>query len=98
MPESPFYGDGVRAVWLTAPDQTRNQARSNLVLPPLSEDAPESGDEVLDSDDFDARAEAWASAHAADLVSGLKERTTGMLDATLVAALARVGRGSLTAK
>ena len=92
MPESPFYGDGVRAVWLTAPDQTRNQARSNLVLPPLSEDAPESGDEMLDCE------EACASVHAADLVSELKERTTGMLDATLVAALARVGRGSLTAK
>jgi hypothetical protein len=42
---APVYGDGARAVGLTAPGQTRNQARSDLGLPPLPEDAPESGDQ-----------------------------------------------------
>jgi hypothetical protein len=90
---TPVYADGLRAAGFTAPGQTRNEARANLGLPPLDDEA--AGGEVPDIlDGMDERADEWAGAQAADLVDGLKSRTLGMLETTVRAALAAGATGA----
>jgi hypothetical protein len=84
---APVYADGLRAAGFGGQARTRNEARATLGLPPLPDDA--GGDEVPDIvDDLDNRADGWAQSQAADLVPGLKERSRGMLETTVLAALA----------
>jgi len=82
---APVYADGLRNVGFTGDvPETRNDARANLGLPPLAE----GGDEVPDIlDEMPELAASWARSQAADLISGLKERTPGMLLTTLVEGL-----------
>jgi hypothetical protein len=84
----PVYQDGLRAVGITGNvPTTRNQARANLGLPPLSE--AKGGNEEIDVFGRMAdSAEQWVADHVAELVAGLKARTPGMLEATVDAALA----------
>jgi hypothetical protein len=89
---APVYADGLRAVGFTGDVQTtRNEARANLGLPPLEE----GGDEVPEIlGEMSDRAASWARRQVADLIDGLKERTPGMLEATVAAAMS----GDLTAQ
>jgi hypothetical protein len=81
---APMYADGLRATGFSGNARTVNEARANLGLDPVDD-----GDNEPDIiDDMPDRADSWAQGEADDLVTGLKDRTKGMLLTTLVAALA----------
>jgi hypothetical protein len=81
---APMYADGLRATGFSGNARTVNEARANLGLDPVDD----GGNEPDIIDDMSDRADSWAHGEADDLVTGLKDRTKGMLLTTVVAALA----------